>query len=90
MRYRSKIKTGDEVLVRTGKDRGKRGKVLRVLPAAIRVVVEGVNEVKRHTRPTPRHPQGGIVTLNAPIHLSNVARIDPANGKPTRAPRKRS
>ncbi|MBO8129560.1 MAG: 50S ribosomal protein L24 [Peptococcaceae bacterium] len=66
------IRKGDQVLVITGKDAGKKGKVLEVLPKENRVIVEGVNVVKRHTRPTRNIPQGGIIEKEAPIHKSNV------------------
>jgi large subunit ribosomal protein L24 len=78
-----KIKKGDRVVVLTGKDKGKRGEVLKVLPAESRVVVQGVMMVKRHTRATPRS-EGGIVTKEAAIHISNVALIDPSSDLPTR------
>ncbi len=79
----ARIKKGDTVAVLTGRDRGKRGEVLKVLPAENRVVVRGINVVKRHTRPTARSA-GGIVEQEAPIHISNVAHIDPKDDKPTR------
>lgn len=80
-----KIKKGDQVLVIAGKDRGKRGKVLRVDRQRARVVVEGVNMIKRHNRPNPRAGvQGGIVEREAPIHISNVMVISPDSGKPSR------
>jgi large subunit ribosomal protein L24 len=80
-----KIKKGDEVLVIAGKDRGKRGKVLRVDRERQRVVVEGVNFVKRHTRPNPsKNIQGGIVEREAPIHVSNLLVISPESGRPSR------
>lgn len=80
-----KIKKGDQVLVIAGKDRGKKGKVLRVDRKRGRVVVEHVNMIKRHTRPNPRAGiQGGIVEREAPIHLSNVMVISPDSGKPSR------
>jgi large subunit ribosomal protein L24 len=79
----AKIKKGDRVVVITGRDKGKRGEVVRVLPDADRVVVSGVNIVKRHTRPTPASA-GGIVEKEATIHVSNVAHIDPKTDKPTR------
>lgn len=66
------VKKGDTVMVITGKDKGKKGKVLQVLPKESRVVVEGVNVVKRHTKPTQSNPQGGIIEKEAPIHSSNV------------------
>ncbi len=76
-----KIRKGDQVVVTTGKDKGKRGLVLRVLPTG-RVLVEGVNRVKRHTRPNPIKGQaGGIVDKEMPIHVSNVALFNPATGK---------
>ncbi|WP_374655639.1 50S ribosomal protein L24 [Phenylobacterium sp.] len=79
----AKIKKGDRVVVLTGKDKGRQGAVLRVLPKEDRVVVEGLNLVQRHTRPTQMDPQGGIKNKEAAIHISNVAIVD-SNGKPTR------
>ena len=79
----AKIKKGDRVVVLTGKDKGRQGAVLKVLPKDNRVVVEGLNMVQRHTRPTQLDPQGGIKNKEASIHLSNVAIVD-SNGKPTR------
>ncbi len=78
-----KIKKGDKVVVITGRDKGKTGEVKRVLPAENRVVVDGVNMVKRHTRPSAGNA-GGIVEKEASIHVSNVAHIDPKTDKPTR------
>ena len=79
----AKIKKGDRVVVLTGKDKGRQGAVLRVLPKEDRVVVEGLNMVQRHTRPTQMDPQGGIKNKEAAIHISNVAIVD-SKGKPTR------
>ena len=79
----AKIKKGDRVVVLTGKDKGKVGNVTKVFPKEQRVLVQGLNLVQRHTRPTQGDPQGGIKTKEAPIHVSNVAIAD-ANGKPTR------
>ena len=79
----AKIKKGDRVVVLTGKDKGRQGEVLRVLPKESRVVVQGLNIVQRHTRPTQFDPQGGIKNKEAPIHVSNVAIVD-SNGKATR------
>ncbi|WP_337996996.1 50S ribosomal protein L24 [Oleispirillum naphthae] len=79
----AKIKKGDFVVVLAGKDKGKKGEVMRSLPSASRVVVQGVNVVKRHTRPS-QMSAGGIVEKEAPIHVSNVAHVDPKEGKPTR------
>ena len=78
-----KIKKGDEVVVLTGRDKGKSGEVLRVVRADNRVVVQGVNMMKRHTAPRPGEP-GGIVEREAAIHVSNVAHIDPKSQQPTR------
>ena len=79
----AKIKKGDRVVVLTGKDKGRQGNVLKVLPKEQRVVVEGLNMVQRHTRPTQFDPQGGIKNKEAPIHVSNVAAVD-SKGKATR------
>ena len=80
-----KIKKGDLVEVIAGKDKGRRGKVLRVDPGRQRVVVEGVNFIKRHTRPNPsKNIQGGIVEREAPIHVSNLMVVSPESGRPTR------
>ncbi len=78
-----KIKKGDRVVVLTGKDKGKSGEVIRVIAKDARVVVQGVNMVKRHTRPS-RTDAGGIFEKEAPLHISNVAHIDPKSGAPTR------
>src|SRR5438067_12569023 len=78
------IKTGDTVVVIAGADKGKTGKVLRVVTDKDRVVVEGVNRVWKHVRPSQRNPQGGRIQKDAPIHISNVLPLDPATGKPTR------
>ena len=79
----AKIKKGDRVVVLTGKDKGRQGSVLKVFPKEQRVLVEGLNIVQRHTRPTQFDPQGGIKNKEAPIHVSNVAVVD-SQGKPTR------
>jgi large subunit ribosomal protein L24 len=79
----AKIKKGDRVVVLTGKDKGRQGNVLQVLPKDERVVVEGLNMVQRHTRPTQTDPQGGIKNKEASIHVSNVAVVD-SQGKATR------
>ncbi len=79
----AKIKKGDRVVVLAGKDKGKQGEVLRSIPRENRVVVAGVNMVKRHTKPSMT-AAGGIVEQEAPIHVSNVAHVDPKDGKPTR------
>ena len=80
----AKIKKGDKVIVLAGRDKGRQGEVLKVIPAEGRVVVQGVQLVKRHTKQGPRNPQGGIVSKEAAIDVSNVAHLDPKDGKPTR------
>jgi large subunit ribosomal protein L24 len=83
-----KIKKNDLVLIIAGNDRGKRGKVLKVYPDKRRVVVEGINFIKKHQRPTQNNPQGGIITREGAVHVSNVMLVDPKSGKPTRVGRK--
>lgn len=78
------VKKGDKVKVLTGKDRGKEGVVLEAFPKKDRVLVEGVNMVKIHAQPSQDNPQGGILNVEAPIHVSNVLPIDPKSGEPTR------
>ena len=78
-----KIKKGDNVVILTGRDKGKTGSVLRALPTENKVIVQGVNIAKRHTRQSPT-AQGGIVEKEMPIHVSNVSHIDPKDKKPTR------
>jgi large subunit ribosomal protein L24 len=80
----TRIKNGDIVMVIAGADRGKTGRVLRVLGERNRVVVEGVNRVWKHVRPSQRHPQGGRIQKDAAIHLSNVMPVDPSSGKGSR------
>ena len=79
----SKIRKGDTVIVLTGRDKGKTGEVLKVLPTENRVLVDGVNLVKKHVKPSPAS-QGGIETKAMPLHISNVAHKDPKSGKATR------
>jgi large subunit ribosomal protein L24 len=79
-----KIHKNDSVMVIAGNARGKSGKVLKVYPDRERVIVEGVNLIKRHTRPNQKNPQGGIVQREAPIHVSNVMLIDPKTSEITR------
>jgi large subunit ribosomal protein L24 len=78
------VKKGDKVVVIAGKDKSKTGTVLAVFPKEQRVIVEGVNIVKRHTKPNPLNPEGGIIEKEAPIHVSNVQLADPKTGQPTR------
>jgi len=79
-----RVKTGDKVVIIAGKDKSKSGRIIRVLPKQHRVVVEGLNVVKRHTKPNQANPDGGIVEKEASIHVSNVALADPKTGEPTR------
>ena len=83
MAKKFKIKKGDQVIVTSGRDIGKRGEVLRVLTKTDRLIVQGVNMVHRHTKPSAQHP-GGIVDKEATIHISNVAHIDPKTSEATR------
>ena len=88
-RLATPIRKNDNVVVMTGKDRGKRGRVVRVVPDKNRVLVEGVNLVKRHTKANPqRNVKGGVVEREAPLHASNVQLVCPECGKPTRIGRR--
>ena len=78
------VRKGDTVVVVAGKERGKRGRVLRVIPEKNRVVVERINMIKKHQRPTQKLRQGGIIEREGAIHLSNVMLVDPTSDKPTR------
>ena len=82
------IKKGDTVYVLSGEDRGKTGRVVKVLVTKGRAIVEGVNIVTKATKPSAKHPQGGLVKMEAPIHISNLSLIDPKSGKPTRIGRR--
>lgn len=79
-----RIKKNDQVVVMAGKSKGTVGKVLRVMPDADQLIVEGANIITKHVKPTQRQPQGGRVKREAPIHASNVMLVDPKDGKPTR------
>lgn len=79
-----RIKKGDMVYVRSGDDKGKKGRVIEVIPSKLRAMVEGVNIVSRHTRPSSKNTQGGIVKKEAPVHVSKLMLLDPKDGKPTR------
>jgi large subunit ribosomal protein L24 len=79
-----KIRKNDNVMVISGNDRGKTGKVLKVFPKNSRVIVEGINLRKRHTKPSQKNPQGGIIEKESPIHASNVMLLDPKTNEPTR------
>ena len=78
------IKKGDTVYVNAGEDKGKTGRVLKVLISKNRAVVEGINMVTKATNPNAKNPQGGLVKMEAPIHVSNLQLLDPKSGKPTR------
>ncbi|RID83411.1 50S ribosomal protein L24 [Peribacillus asahii] len=78
------VKKGDKVVVISGKDKGKQGTILAAYPKKNRVLVEGVNIVKKHSKPSQANPQGGIISQEAAIHVSNVMPLDPKSGKPTR------
>jgi large subunit ribosomal protein L24 len=81
----SKIKKGDEIIVIAGKDKGKRGKVMRVIPDRLRAIVEGVNLIKKHVKPNPQTgTQGGVVTREASLHISNIALYNPLTKKADR------
>ena len=84
------IKKGDTVYVNAGDDKGKTGRVLEVLVKKNRAIVEGVNIVTKSTKPSAKFPQGGIVKIEAPIHISNINVADPKTGKPTRIGRRRN
>jgi large subunit ribosomal protein L24 len=79
-----KIRKGDKVVVISGGSKGKEGEVIRVMPQDNKAIVEGVNLVSKHTKPSAKNPQGGIVKTEAPIHISNLALVDPKSGKATR------
>jgi large subunit ribosomal protein L24 len=86
-RTKMHIRRGDRVRVIRGNDAGREGTVMEVLPKQNRVVVEGVNERKKHARPTEANPEGGIITFFAPVHASNVMLLDPSSDEPTRVRR---
>lgn len=82
------IKKGDTVVVIAGEDKGYQGKVLNVFPGENKAIVEGANEISRHTKPDQQNTEGGIIKKEAPIHLSNLMVVDPKEGAPTRIGRK--
>lgn len=84
------IKKGDTVYVNAGDDKGMTGRVLEVLVKKNRAIVEGVNIVSKSTKPNAQHPQGGIVKMEAPVHVSNLNVVDPESGKPTRIGRRKN
>lgn len=88
MQAKLHIKRGDMVKVIAGDSKSREGKVLSIDREKSRAIVEGVNMVSKHTKPTAKHPQGGIIKKEAPIHISNLMLIEPSTGKPTRIGRK--
>lgn len=78
------VKKGDKVQIISGKDKGKQGVILQALPKKNRVIVEGINIVKKHAKPSQANPQGGIIDMEAPVHVSNVMPLDPKTNEPTR------
>ncbi|MFZ5429458.1 MAG: 50S ribosomal protein L24 [Bacteroidota bacterium] len=88
MQKKLNIKKGDTVQVISGEDVGKKGRVLEIIRKTDRAIVEGVNIIKKHTKPNTEHPNGGIVEKEAPIHISNLMLVDPKTGKATRVGRR--
>ena len=84
MATKLKIKKGDKVIAIAGKDKGKTGEVLKVMPKENRVIVAGIQMIKRHTKPSQTNPQGGIIQREAAMHISNVAHLDPKDNKAVR------
>lgn len=82
------IKKGDTVMVNSGESRGRTGRVLVVMPGVQRAIVEGLNIRKKHTKPSAKHPQGGIIDKESPIHISNLNVVDPKSGKGVRIGRR--
>jgi large subunit ribosomal protein L24 len=80
----AKIKKGDTVVILSGKDKGKSGDVIRAIPSEDKVVVQGINMISKHKKPSQGNPQGGIERVEAPMHVSKVAMKDPKTGQPTR------
>ncbi len=88
MQNKLHIKKGDTVIVLSGDNAGNKGRILQVNRKTERAIVEGVNLIKKHTKPNTEHPQGGIVEKEAPVHISNLMLVDPKTGKPTRVGRR--
>lgn len=88
MQKKLHIKKGDNVVVIAGDNKGKKGRVLEIITKSDRALVEGVNMMKKHTKPNSKTPQGGIVEKEAPVHVSNLMLVDAKSGKPTRVGRK--
>ncbi len=90
MQKKLKIKKGDQVFVNAGEYKGQKGRVLEVYRKSDRVIVEGINMIKKHTKPNAKSPNGGIIEQEAPIHISNLLIVDPSNGEPSRIGRRLS
>jgi large subunit ribosomal protein L24 len=90
MQKKLHIKKGDLVYVNAGEDKGKKGRVLEVITKTSRAIVEGINIITRHTKPNAKHPQGGRIEREAPIHISNLAVVDPKSGQATRIGRRKN
>jgi large subunit ribosomal protein L24 len=88
MQKKLHIKKGDTVVVNTGNDKGSKGRVLEVIRKTDRAIVEGVNMMKKHTKPNAESPQGGIIEKEAPVHISNLMLVDPKSGEATRIGRR--
>lgn len=88
MQKKLHIKKGDTVFVVTGEYKGQKGRVLEVIRKTNKAIVEGINLISKHTKPNSKHPQGGIIKKEAPVHLSNLMLVDPSSGEPTRIGRK--
>ena len=88
MQNKLHIRKGDTVVVITGNNKGQKGRVLEVIRKTNRAIVEGVNMMKKHTKPNAETPQGGIIEKEAPVHISNLMLVDPKSGEPTRIGRK--
>jgi large subunit ribosomal protein L24 len=88
MQKKLHIKKGDTVVVITGNDKGHKGRVLEVIRKNDRAIVEGVNLIKKHTKPDAKHPQGGIIEQEASVHISNLMLVDPKTGEPSRIGRR--
>ena len=88
MQKKLNIKKGDTVFVATGEYKGQKGRVLEVIRKDDKAIIEGINMISKHTKPNAKHPQGGIIKKEAPVHLSNLMLVDPSSGEPTRIGRK--
>ncbi|MFV0265978.1 MAG: 50S ribosomal protein L24 [Draconibacterium sp.] len=88
MQKKLHIKKGDTVVVISGNDKGRKGRVLEIIRKTDRAIVEGVNMIKKHTKPNAKSPQGGIIEQEAPVHISNLMLVDPKSGQATRVGRK--